>query len=153
MLTQMKVHGLAFDPYQNTYIVILKDDERNEVIPIWIGRPEAHAIGLAMEGVFPQRPMTHDLITNIMDIFQAKVISVVLTQLKDATYYSKIHLAYNDAELTLDARPSDAIALAVRANAPIFAHEDIPRSVQTDAIHELLEGLNSTDTQESEEED
>ena len=121
----MKVQGLMFDPSQNAYIVIMRTEESQEVLPIWIGRSEANAIGLAVEGIFPPRPLTHDLISNIMDKFNAKIISVVLTDLKDATYYSKIHLSFNDSELTLDARPSDAIALALRSNAPIFAKDGI----------------------------
>jgi len=124
-MIQMKVQGLMFDPSQNAYIVIMRTEESQEVLPIWIGRSEANAIGLAVEGIFPPRPLTHDLISNIMDKFNAKIISVVLTDLKDATYYSKIHLSFNDSEWTLDARPSDAIALALRSNAPIFAKDGI----------------------------
>ena len=125
MLVQMKVQGLMFDPIQNAYIVLMQDEEKNELLPIWIGRSEANAINLALEGIFPPRPLTHDLISNIVDKLDAKIISIVLTEIRDSTYYSKIHLSCNDAELTLDARPSDAIALALRANAPIFANDGL----------------------------
>ncbi len=141
MLVQMKVQGLVFDPNQSTYIVILREEENNEALPIWIGWPAAHAIGLAVEGVFPSRPLTHDLIGNIMDKFNAKIISIVLTDLKDSTYYSKIHISCNDAELTIDARPSDAIALALRANAPIFANDSLIKKEDSKEISRWLEGL------------
>lgn len=124
-LVQVKVQGLVFDPHQNAFIVILREEEDNEMLPIWIGRPEANAIGLAVEGIFPQRPLTHDLISNIIDKLSAKIISVVLTDLKDSTYYSKIHLFYNDREVVIDSRPSDAIALALRADAPIFINDGL----------------------------
>lgn len=127
-MLQMKVQGLVFDPIQNAYIVVMEQEESNALMPIWIGRPEANAIGLALEGIFPPRPLTHDLISNIIDKLDAKIISVVLTDIKDSTYYSKIHLSYNDSELTLDARPSDAIALALRANAPIFARDGLVKN-------------------------
>ncbi len=145
MLLQMKVQGLVFDPYQKVYIVILRDEDENEVLPIWIGRPEANAIGLAVEGVFPPRPLTHDLINTMLDKLNAKIISVVLTDLKDSTYYSKIHLLYNDAELTVDSRPSDAIALALRADAPIFVHDGIVKKQNSEEIGRWLEGLSPED--------
>lgn len=144
-LVQVKVQGLVFDPHQNTFIVILREEETNEMLPIWIGRAEANAIGLAVEGIFPQRPLTHDLISNIIDKLNAKIISVVLTDLKDATYYSKIHLFYNDREVAIDARPSDAIALALRADAPIFVHDDLIKKQNSEDISKWLEGLRPED--------
>jgi len=139
----MKVQGLVFDPIQNAYIVVMEQEGSNELMPIWIGRPEANAISLALEGIFPPRPLTHDLISNIIDKLDAKIISIVLTDIKDSTYYSKIHISYNDSELTLDARPSDAIALALRANAPIFAREGLVN--KTDDMSQWLEGLKPDD--------
>ena len=144
-LVQVKVQGLVFDPHQNRFIVILREEENNEMLPIWIGRPEANAIGLAVEGVFPQRPLTHDLISNVIDKLNAKIISVVLTDLKDATYYSKIHLCYNDREVAFDSRPSDAIALALRANAPIFIHDSLVKKQISEEINRWLEGLRPED--------
>jgi hypothetical protein len=139
----MKVQGLVFDPIQNAYIVVMEQEESNALMPIWIGRPEANAIGLELEGIFPPRPLTHDLISNIIDKLDAKIISVVLTDIKDSTYYSKIHLSYNDSELTLDARPSDAIALALRANAPIFARDGLVKN--TNDTSQWLGGLRHED--------
>lgn len=144
-LVQIKVQGLVFDPHQNTFIVILREEENNEMLPIWIGRAEANAIGLAVEGIFPQRPLTHDLISNIIDKLNAKIISVVLTDLKDATYYAKIHLFYNDREVAIDARPSDAIALALRADAPIFVHDGLIKKQNSEDINKWLEGLSPED--------
>ena len=147
-MVQMKVQGLMFDPIQNSYIVVMQDEEKNELLPIWIGRSEANAINLALEGIFPNRPLTHDLISNIVDKLDAKIISIVLTDIRDSTYYSKIHLSYNDAEITLDARPSDSIALALRANAPIFAHEALMK--KTDDFSQWLEGLKPEDVGDDE---
>jgi len=144
----MKVQGLMFDPIQNAYIVVMQEEESNELMPIWIGRSEANAISLALEGIFPPRPLTHDLIGNIIHKLDAKIISIVLTDVRDSTYFSKIHLSYNDAELTLDARPSDAIALALRANAPIFAREGLVK--KTDDISPWLEGLKQEDMEDEE---
>jgi len=144
-LVQVKVQGLVFDPHQNTFIVILREEENNEMLPIWIGRPEANAIGLAVEGIFPQRPLTHDLISNIIDKLNAKIISVVLTDLKSSTYYSKIHLFYNDREVAIDARPSDAIALALRSDAPIFVHDGLIKKQNSEEISRWLEGLRPED--------
>ncbi len=137
----MKVRGLVFDPTQNTYIVILRDEEKDQALPIWIGWPAAHAISLAVEGISPPRPLTHDLISAIMEKLNVKIISIVLTDLKESTYFSKIHLFYNDAELVIDARPSDAITLALRANAPIFAQESLIKKESSKEITEWLEGL------------
>ena len=91
------------------------------MLPIWVGKSEASAISLAIENVAPPRPMTHDLMKSFLDAFDAKVISVVITDLNENTYFAKIHLMYEDSEYTVDSRPSDAIALALRSNAPIFA--------------------------------
>ena len=144
-LVQVKVQGLVFDPYQNIFIVLLREEEHNDMLPIWIGRPEANSIGLAVEGVFTQRPLTHDLIYNTIDKLSAKIISVVLTDLKDSTYYSKIHLFYNDREVAIDSRPSDAIALALRADAPIFVYDGLIKKQNSEEINRWLEGLKPED--------
>ena len=121
MITQMRVKGLIFDPYNNAYIVVLRDEDNSDMLPIWVGKSEASAIGLALESVTAPRPMTHDLMKSFLETFDAKVISVVITDLNENTYFSKIHLMYEDSEYTVDSRPSDAIALALRTSAPIFA--------------------------------
>ena len=127
MLTQMHVRGLMFDPYTNAYIIILRDDSNTEMLPIWVGKPEASAISFAMEGITTPRPMTHDLMKTVLDTADAKVISVVVTDLKENTYYARVHLHYEDSEYSIDARPSDAIALALRAKTPIFVNDDVIR--------------------------
>ena len=145
MLVQMKVRGLMFDPYNNAYIVILRDEENVEVLPIWVGKPEANAISFALEGIFTPRPMTHDLIKNILDVLDAKVISVVITDLSEHTFFAKIHLMYEDSEYTVDARPSDALAIALRSNAPIFANDSVITKQSSDELQQWLENLKPED--------
>ncbi len=145
MIQMMKVRGLMYDPYNNAYIVILRDEENSEVLPIWVGKPEANAISFALEGIFPPRPMTHDLIKNFLDGIEAKLISVVVTELKDSTYYSKLHLLYKDSEFTVDSRPSDAIALALRAEAPIFATEAVIQQQSSEELDRWLDNLRPED--------
>ncbi len=145
MITQMKVRGLMFDPYNNTFIVLLRDEEQAEMLPIWVGKPEASAISFALEGVTAPRPMTHDLMKSILDAVQAKVISVVISDLKENTYYAKVHLSYEDSEYAIDSRPSDAIALALRTSAPIFANEDVLRKQASEELDQWLENLKPED--------
>ena len=145
MLTQLKVRGLMFDPYNNAYIVILRDEEQADMLPIWVGKSEASAISFALEGVATPRPMTHDLMKTILDTVDAKLISVVVTEMRENTYYSKIHLMYDDSEYSVDARPSDAIALALRTSAPIFAREDVLRKQASEELDQWLENLKPED--------
>ncbi len=145
MIAQMKVRGLMFDPYNNTFIVILRDDEHAEMLPIWVGKPEASSISFALEEVTTPRPMTHDLMKAVLDVVDAKVISVVISDLKDNTYYAKIHLTYEDSEYSIDARPSDAIALALRTKAPIFANEEVLRRQASEELDQWLENLKPED--------
>jgi len=145
MITQMKVRGLMFDPYNNTFIVLLRDEEQSEMLPIWVGKPEASAISFALEGVTAPRPMTHDLMKAILDAVHAKVISVVISDLKENTYYAKVHLSYEDSEYAIDSRPSDAIALALRTSAPIFANEDVLRKQASEELDQWLENLKPED--------
>jgi bifunctional DNase/RNase len=146
MMTQMKVRGLMFDPYNNAYIVILRDEDNSDtMLPIWVGKSEASAISFALEGVTPPRPMTHDLMKAVLDTVDAKVLSVVVTDLKDNTYYAKIHLMGEDSEYSIDSRPSDAIALALRTNAPIFAQEEVIRKQASEQLDQWLENLKPED--------
>lgn len=145
MIAQMKVRGLMFDPYNNTFIVILRDEDNSEMLPIWVGKPEASSISFALEDVTTPRPMTHDLMKAILDAVGAKVISVVISDLKDNTYFAKVHLTYEDSEYSIDARPSDAIALALRAKAPIFANEEVLRKQASDELDQWLENLKPED--------
>ncbi|MSQ77980.1 MAG: bifunctional nuclease family protein [Nitrospiraceae bacterium] len=150
MIAQMKVRGLMFDPYNNTFIVILRDEENADMLPIWVGKPEANSINFALEDVTTPRPMTHDLMKAVLDAVDAKVISVVISDLKENTYYAKVHLTYEDSEYSIDARPSDAIALALRTKAPIFANEEVIRKQASDELDQWLENLKPEDFGKSE---
>ncbi len=145
LLVQMKVRGLMYDPFSNAFIVILRDENESEVLPIWIGKPEASAISFALEGVFTPRPMTHDLVKTILETAAAKIISIVITDLKDNTYFAKLHVQYGDSEYTVDARPSDAIALALRTETPIFATESVMKKHSTEEIDRWLDNLRPED--------
>ncbi len=145
MITQMQVKGLMFDPYNNAYIVILRDEDQADMLPIWVGKSEASSISLALESVDPPRPMTHDFMKAYLDAVNAKVISVVITDLSENTYFAKIHLTYEDSEYTVDSRPSDAIALAIRSEAPIFANETVIRKQTSEELDQWLENLKPED--------
>ncbi|MCZ6800050.1 MAG: bifunctional nuclease family protein [Nitrospirae bacterium] len=141
----MNVRGLLFDPYNNAYIVILRDEENSDMLPIWVGKSEASAISFALEHITPPRPMTHDLMKNILDQVNAQILSAVVTDLKENTYFAKIHLWYGDSEFTIDSRPSDAIALALRAEAPIFTTDDVLKKQSSEELERWLENLKPED--------
>lgn len=145
MLNQMNVRGLLFDPYNNAYIVILRDEQNSDMLPIWVGKAEASAISFALEQIAPPRPMTHDLMKAILDNVEAKVISAVVTDLKDNTYFAKIHLLYGDSEYSIDSRPSDAIAVALRTDAPIFATAEVLHKQSSEELERWLENLKPED--------
>ena len=117
---EMKVDGLVFDPLTNTPIIILKDQDGARSLPIWVGYPEATAIALQMESVVTPRPMTHDLVKNIITNLGADVNHIYVNDLKDNTFYATISMNINGGEIMIDSRPSDAIAVALRVEAPIF---------------------------------
>lgn len=124
-LVQLKVHGILPDPNTETQIVILRDEKNAEILPIWVGTAEGNSIRLAMEGIVPPRPMSHDLIRSFAEHMNFKIARVVVTDIKNNTYYASIHLASPESERTVDSRPSDAIALALRANCPIYVTHDV----------------------------
>jgi bifunctional DNase/RNase len=119
-MLEMKVRGLTLDPLTNMALVILRDLEGNKALPIWVGIPEANAIALELEQVPTPRPLTHDLVKNILDGVNATVTRIVVNDLKDSTFYATIFLSLRGEELRIDSRPSDAIAVALRVKAPIF---------------------------------
>jgi uncharacterized protein len=125
MLLRMKVYGLTIDPMTNSPIIILKDLEGDKTLPIWIGLLEATAIASEMENIKFSRPMTHDLMKNLLDQLSTRVARVEICDLRDNTFYALVYLAAQDKEITMDARPSDAIALALRMQAPIFVDEEV----------------------------
>lgn len=120
MFIEMKVSGLTMDPITNTPIVILKDLEEKKAIPIWIGIFEASAIATEIEKITFSRPMTHDLLNEILKVLKAEVLRVEIHDLRNNTFFANIQLLTDGNVITIDARPSDAIAIALRASAPIF---------------------------------
>lgn len=125
-LIEVKIGALIMDPNTNTPIVVLKGVESETVLPIWVGAFEANAIALEIEKVVPQRPMTHDLLRNVILECRLTASSVVITELLENTFYAKIELTdQNDDRVSFDARPSDAIALALRLDCPIYVDKKV----------------------------
>jgi bifunctional DNase/RNase len=122
---EMKIRGLMMDPTANTPIVILKDVVSDRMLPIWVGASEANAIALEIEKTAPPRPMTHDLLRNVITQLGAIVDRVVVTDLIENTFYAVIEMTLDGRKLLIDSRPSDAIALALRVDCPIFVSEDV----------------------------
>jgi len=125
---EVRIRGLMMDPVTNMPIVILKDVNGDSILPIWVGVYEANAIALEIEKVQTPRPMTHDLIKNVLVGLHTVVKKVVVTELKEDTFYALIWLERNGSTITIDSRPSDALALALRTDAPIFVEEDVLKS-------------------------
>ena len=134
-MLEMKVRGLTLDPLSNMALVVLRDLEDNKALPIWVGIPEANAIALELEQVPTPRPMTHDLIKNILEGIHASVVRIVVNDLRDSTFYATIFLSLHEQEFCIDARPSDAIAIALRAKAPIFVALDVIERVGTTDVN------------------
>jgi bifunctional DNase/RNase len=147
----MTIKGLMVDPVTNMPIVILKSKEGERVLPIWVGIFEANAIALQIENVATPRPMTHDLLRNIISDMDGRVDRVVVSDLKDNTFYAIIHLTVRGDHVAIDSRPSDAIALALRTRAPIMVEESVIDNAKTidfgsdrpdnDRLQKWLEGL------------
>jgi bifunctional DNase/RNase len=131
MLIEMTIKGLMVDPITNTPIVILKDKDGDRVLPIWVGVFEANAIALQIENVATPRPMTHDLLRNIITDLDGRVDRIVVSDLKDNTFFALIHLTVKGEGIAVDARPSDAIALALRTRAPILVEEAVIDNAKT----------------------
>ena len=125
MQVEMKIKGLMIDPISNMPIIILRDPKTSAVLPIWVGIFEANAIALQIEKIATPRPMTHDLLKNILAGMQASVEKIVITELKDNTFYALVYLRHGDRQLSIDSRPSDAIALALRTESPIFVESEV----------------------------
>ena len=121
----MTVYGVSFDLVGKQPIVLLKTSDENKFLPIWIGHPEAAAILMKLQGASPQRPMTHDLLTDLIAELDAEVTRITVTELRENTFYARITLERNGSEIEVDSRPSDAIALAVRVEAKIYAADEV----------------------------
>ena len=155
MLIEMTIKGLMVDPITNTPIVILKDKDGDRVLPIWVGVFEANAIALQIENVSTPRPMTHDLLRNIITDLDGRVDRIVVSDLKDNTFFALIHLTVKGEGIAVDARPSDAIALALRTRAPILVEETVIDNAKTvdfgserldnDKVQKWLESLDATE--------
>ena len=153
---EMRIRGLMMDPVTNTPIVVLKDVEGESVLPIWVGVYEANAIALEIEKVTTPRPMTHDLLKNVLTGLGAAVHKVVVTELKDDTFYAVIWAERDGDVISIDSRPSDALALALRVDCPIFVDDEVLRvsnkasaaaeRISSEDMKKWLEGLNEEDT-------
>ena len=130
-LLEMKVKGVAMDPHGQTPVVVLEDAQGHQAFPIWVGVPEAQAIARTLEGVLTPRPMTHALLKNILTDLQVEVVRIIINDLRRDTFYASIALRQGATTLTIDARPSDAIALALDVKAPIFVTQKVLGSVRT----------------------
>jgi bifunctional DNase/RNase len=124
-MREMTLYGVSFEPIGKQPIVLLKTADDDKFLPIWIGHAEAAAILMKLQGTTPPRPMTHDLLTDVVSELQGEVVKVTVTEMRENTYYARITIAQNGRELEIDSRPSDAIALAVRCDAQIFASDDV----------------------------
>jgi len=149
----MKVRGVALDQQMNP-VVLLVDQAETLALPIWIGQAEATAIAMELQSVKPPRPMTHDLLRSVLKSLSVTVLRVVVTEVKDATYFAEIHLASNGTPLIVDSRPSDAIALALRSEAPIFVTDSVaeqaiqlkkPLDQEMDEFRKFLESVKPSD--------
>jgi uncharacterized protein len=154
MEVEMKIRGLLMDPVTNTPIVILRDSGSETVLPIWVGVYEANAIALEIEKVSTPRPMTHDLIKNVLAGLDARVHKVVVTELKEDTFYAVIWMERDGKIISVDSRPSDALALALRVDCPIFVEEEVLKTSKkataasettSEELRKWLEGLNDED--------
>jgi uncharacterized protein len=122
---EMVIYGVSFDLVGKQPIVLLKTAEGNKFLPIWIGHPEAAAILMKLQGATTPRPMTHDLVTDMLSQLDAQVVKITVTELRDSTFYAQITVQQDGSEIDVDSRPSDAIALAIRADAPIFVADRV----------------------------
>jgi uncharacterized protein len=155
MEVEMRIRGLLLDPVTNTPIVILKDANSDTVLPIWVGIYEANAIALEIEKVSTPRPMTHDLIKNVLTGLDAHVHKVVVTELKEDTFFAVIWMEREGRVISVDSRPSDALALALRVDCPIFVEDEVLKISKKSAnasdpatseeLRKWLEGLNDED--------
>lgn len=141
MWIQMSVNTVLFDGRNSSYIVVLKDETGKKVLPIWIGAAEGNSIALAMSNMKASRPLTHDLIAAVFDRLEIEVARVVVSDLIDNTFYASLYLLHQDKEFHIDARPSDAIAVAIRVKAPVFVQEEVLAKQDQSTIDQWLKNL------------
>jgi bifunctional DNase/RNase len=138
-MREMEIYGVSFDMVGKQPIVLLKTADGNRFLPIWIGHPEAAAILVKLQNHPPTRPMTHDLLNDVVAQLDAEVISVAVTEMRENTYYARITLRQNGSEIEVDSRPSDAIALAVRAGATIYVADEVIEESGVEMEHDATE--------------
>ncbi|MFC2167144.1 bifunctional nuclease family protein [Acidobacteriota bacterium] len=139
MEIEMRIKGLVVDPISKMPIVVLEDIQSERMLPIWIGVFEANAIALKIENITTPRPMTHDLLKNLLDELDINVEKIVVNDVRDNTFYALIYCRYKDQAITIDSRPSDAIALVLRTDAPIFVEESVIDKAHSMKFDENLE--------------
>ena len=139
MEIKMKIKGLVVDPISKMPIVVLEDAQKQRMLPIWIGVFEANAIALKIENIATPRPMTHDLLKSFLNKLDISIEKIVVNDVRDNTFYAMIHCRYDNKNLLIDSRPSDAIALALRTDSPIFVEEDVVDKAQSLKFDENLE--------------
>ena len=154
-MIELNLVGVRVELPSNQPIVLLKEHDGERYLPIWIGAMEATAIAFALQGIVTQRPMTHDLLKNVLEEIEVHVERILITELKEGTFYAVIQLSRNGTRYEVSSRPSDAIALAVRVNVPIFANEDVlseasivirdDEEQEVEKFRELLEHVNPED--------
>jgi uncharacterized protein len=135
-MQEMVIYGVSFDMVGKQPIVLLKTAEGNKFLPIWIGHPEAAAILMKLQGANTPRPMTHDLVTDMLEKLEARVTRIAVTELRENTFYAVVTVAVDGSEIEIDSRPSDAIALAVRSDAPIYADDTVIEESAIEFEHE-----------------
>ena len=152
MFVEMKVKFLTFDSTSNGFVVLLMDMANKTGLPIWIGPFEANAIAMKLKKIGSQRPMTHDLINNILNTLHSKVMKIIVNDLKENTYYALIYLNRKGEEIVIDSRPSDAIAIALAVDAPIYVSDQVIERARTidlekdeDQLKDFLENMNPDD--------
>jgi bifunctional DNase/RNase len=139
MEIKMNIKGLVVDPISKMPIVVLEDAEKQRMLPIWIGVFEANAIALKIENIATPRPMTHDLLKSFLKKLDISIEKIVVNDVRDNTFYAMIHCRYDNKSLLIDSRPSDAIALALRTESPIFVEEEVVEKAQSLKFDENLE--------------
>ena len=155
MELEVKIRGLMMDPMTNMPVVVLKETQGSGILPIWVGVYEANAIALEIEKVQTPRPMTHDLLKNVLTGLNVRVQRVVVSDLKDETFYALIWMERDGQIISMDSRPSDALALALRLDCPIYVEEQVLKSSKisgaaaekttNEELRKWLEGLNDED--------
>jgi bifunctional DNase/RNase len=144
-LVKLTVQGVWADtsPNAESQVVLLQDETRSNTLPIWVGSAEGTAIRLALEGIIPPRPLSHDLIRNLTEHLALTVSKVVVTEVKNNTYYASVYLCSKQSEMTVDARPSDAIALALRTKSPIYATREVLDRQAPETVEPWIRRLNA----------